>query len=100
VALDWGGDQAFARKRNHTGEDLINLVDAIAAASDEDRAIIAAPPLPAGLAELGVGQQRPSPGPLVCVHPTAGNEMKQWPVEYFAVLIDQLIENESARVML
>jgi ADP-heptose:LPS heptosyltransferase len=26
VALDWGGDQAFARKRNHTGEDLLNLV--------------------------------------------------------------------------
>jgi ADP-heptose:LPS heptosyltransferase len=98
VALDWGGDQAFARKRNHTGEDLINLVDAIVAAADEDRTIIAAPPPPAELARLwpkGISR-----GPLVCVHPTAGNEMKQWPVEYFAVLIDQLIENESARIML
>jgi len=98
VALDWGGDQAFARKRNHTGEDLVNLVDAIAAAADEDRTIIAAPPPPAKLA--GLGRKATSAGPLICVHPTAGNAMKQWPVEYFAVLIDQLVENVSARVLL
>src|SRR5205085_10593051 len=82
VALDWGGDQAFARKRNHTGEDLINLVDAIAAAGDEERTVIVAPPVPARLTELG--RTATSAGPLICVHPTAGNAMKQWPVEYCA----------------
>src|SRR5438477_900307 len=98
VALDWGGDQAFARKRNHTGEDLINLVDAIAAAGDEERTVIVAPPVPARLTELG-RNGAPS-APLICVHPTAGNDMKQWPVEYFAVLIDQLVENDGAHIVL
>jgi ADP-heptose:LPS heptosyltransferase len=97
VALDWGGDQAFARKRNHTGDDLVNLVDAIAAASDADRTIIAA--LPA-LISPGPKPNGSAEAPLVCVHPTAGNDMKQWPVEYFAALIDKLIETERARIML
>ena len=98
VALDWGGDQAFARKRNHTGEDLLNLVDAIAAAADEDRTVIASPPAPAKL--TGLGRNGASSAPLICVHPTAGNDMKQWPLEYFAVLIDQLVENEGAYIVL
>ena len=42
VALDWGGDQAYARKRQHTADDLINLVDAVAAACEDDRRMIAA----------------------------------------------------------
>ncbi|MBV9150576.1 MAG: glycosyltransferase, partial [Alphaproteobacteria bacterium] len=37
IALDWTGDQAYARKRQHTASDLVNLVDAIAAACEDDR---------------------------------------------------------------
>jgi glycosyltransferase involved in cell wall biosynthesis len=95
VALDWGGDQAFARKRQHTGEDLVNLVDAIAAAADKDPDIVAA--LPAPPESLAEGMNGAL---LICVHPTAGNEMKQWPVEYFAALIDRLIEEDGARIVL
>jgi ADP-heptose:LPS heptosyltransferase len=98
VALDWGGDQAFARKRNHTGEDLINLVDAIAAAGDADRTLITAPPPARPLP--GKKRNGSAGGRLVCVHPTAGNEMKQWPIEYFAALIDRLVGNDDVRVVL
>jgi len=73
-------------------------VDAIAAAGDEERTVIVAPPVPARLTELG-RNGAPS-APLICVHPTAGNDMKQWPVEYFAVLIDQLVENDGAHIVL
>jgi ADP-heptose:LPS heptosyltransferase len=99
IALDWGGDQAYARKRSHTAEDLVNLVDAIAAAADgDDRTLIAAPPAASLPSELRFGGS--AGAPLVCVHPTAGNDMKQWPVEYFAALIDHLVEADGARVVL
>ena len=98
VALDWAGDQAFARKRNHTGEDLINLVGAIAAAGDADRTLIAAPPTARPLTrKKSNGSVQ---GRLVCVHPTAGNDMKQWPIEYFAALIDRLVAEDGVQVAL
>ena len=99
VALHWGGDQAYARKRQHTADDLINLVDAVGAACEDDRRVIAAPssPLPAPI-------QRKLQGlggcPLICVHPAAGNAMKQWPAEYFATVIDRLIEAYGAHIVL
>jgi ADP-heptose:LPS heptosyltransferase len=37
---------------------------------------------------------------VVCVHPAAGNEMKRWPAEYFAGLIDLLIEGDGVNVVL
>jgi ADP-heptose:LPS heptosyltransferase len=98
VGLDWGGDQAFARKRNHTGEDLVNLVDAIAAAGDADRTLITAPP--AARPIPGKKSNGSTRGRLVCVHPTAGNDMKQWPIEYFAALIDRLVEADGVQVAL
>jgi ADP-heptose:LPS heptosyltransferase len=38
--------------------------------------------------------------PLVCVHPAAGNETKQWPEASFAGLIDLLTEERSVHVVL
>jgi O-antigen biosynthesis protein len=90
IALEWSGDQLYARKRHYAGDDLINLVDAIGAACEADRTVIAAPP-----AHL------PAPGaPVVWVHPTAGNNIKEWPIEYFAVVIDRLVEAHGARIVL
>ncbi len=99
VALDWGGDQAYARKRQHTADDLVNLVDAVAAACEDDRRVIATPPskLPAKVEQL---MSRAAGGPLIFVHPAAGNAMKQWPADYFALVIDRLIETHGARVAL
>jgi ADP-heptose:LPS heptosyltransferase len=39
-------------------------------------------------------------GRLVCVHPTAGNDMKQWPIEYFAAVADRLVEDDGASIVL
>lgn len=99
VALDWGGDQAYARKRQHTADDLVNLVDAVAAACEDDRRVIAmpSPKLPARVQHL---LDRMAGKPLICVHPAAGNAMKQWPAEYFALVIDRLIEAHGARIVL
>ena len=99
IAIDWGGDQAFARKRQHTADDLINLVDAIAAACESDRQVIAAPPrnLPPALARK---LDKLAGKALICVHPAAGNAMKQWPVEYFASVLDRLIEADGAQIVL
>ena len=99
VALDWGGDQAYARKRQHTADDLVNLVDAVAAACEDDRRMIAAPPrgLPASIQRK---LDAMAGGPLICVHPAAGNVMKQWPAEYFALVIDRLVEAHGASIVL
>ena len=99
VAIDWGGDQAFARKRQHTADDLVNLIDAIAAACEDGRQLIATAPgdLPPALARR---LDKMAEGPLICVHPTAGNAMKQWPVEYFASVLDRLVEADDARIIL
>ncbi len=92
IALEWAGDQLYARKHHYAGDDLVNLVDAIAASCEGDRAVIAAPSGP---------DQGKSPGaPMIWVHPTAGNDIKQWPIEYFAVVIDQLVEAYGARIFL
>lgn len=98
-SLEWSGDQIYARKRQHNGDDLVNLVDAVAAACEADAAVIAAPPSGASLAAMLRGDD-PAAGPLVCVHPTAGNDMKQWPVEYFAAVIDRLVADDRARIVL
>src|SRR5205085_2914365 len=99
IGLDWSGDQAFARKRQHTADDLVNLVDAIAAACEGDRVVIAAAPdVSEAVAKLKL--KRSDDRPLVCIHPTAGNEMKQWPAEFFAAVIDQLVGGDGAQILL
>ncbi len=99
VAVEWTGDPAFAHKRQHSVDDLINLVDAVAAACETGRELIttpAAPPSPM----LGDLLASLPARPLICIHPAAGNEMKQWPVEYFAAVADRLVENHGAQIVL
>ncbi len=100
VAIEWSEDIALIGKRQHTTDDLVNLVDAIGAASEPNRSVICQSPKPlrketlANLAD-GIFEK-----PVVCVHPTAGNETKQWPPTYFGLLIDQLIALEGVHVIL
>jgi ADP-heptose:LPS heptosyltransferase/GT2 family glycosyltransferase len=102
VAIEWSEDVALIRKRQQTADDLVNLIDAVAAASEADRAVIAQ--LPAPLSDEALASipsaRRIFRKRVVCVHACAGNEMKQWPWEYFGVLIDQLIETENVHVIL
>jgi ADP-heptose:LPS heptosyltransferase/GT2 family glycosyltransferase len=102
VAIEWAEDVALLRKRQQTTDELINLVDAVAAASETDRAVILRSPrrfTDKALAGIVRGSRIFSRR-VVCVHPSVGNEMRQWPWEYFSVLIDQLIETENVHVIL
>jgi ADP-heptose:LPS heptosyltransferase/GT2 family glycosyltransferase len=102
VAIEWSEDIALLRKRQHTTDELVNLVDAVAAASEADRSVFAQLPTPLSDETLG---SIPNTGMIfdkrvVCVHPSVGNEMRQWPLEHFCVLIDQLVETENVHVIL
>lgn len=99
IATEWSGDQAYTHKRQHNIDDLVNLVDAIAASCDTDRRLIVRAPAEAS-PELGrliapAGGRR-----LVCLHPTAGNDMKQWPLDYFAAVADRLVQEDDVRIAL
>jgi len=100
IAIEWSGDQIYARKRQHVADDLVNLADAIAAACETDRAVIAVPPPAPSPAVTGLKRKLPANGPLVCIHPTVGNDARQWPVEYFTAVIDRLVEEDQARIVL
>jgi ADP-heptose:LPS heptosyltransferase len=97
VAVEWSEDQASFRKRQHAADDLTNLVDAIAAAAEPDRTLIVPrrPPLPKTPWARKLYKK-----PVVCIHPAAGNDMKQWPADYFALLINQLLELEDVNIAL
>ena len=102
VALEWSEDSALLPKRSHAADDLVNLVDAVAFAAEPDRAVIARAPSALPSDALGrlpearrIFQKR-----VICVHPCAGNEMRQWPEEYFGLLIDELIKSEDVYVVL
>jgi ADP-heptose:LPS heptosyltransferase/GT2 family glycosyltransferase len=102
IAIEWSEDSALLRKRQHATDDLINLVDAVGAACEADRASITL--FPTSLSEQALAKipmdSRIFRKRVVCVHPSAGNEMRQWPPEYFTLLIDQLIETEDVHVIL
>jgi ADP-heptose:LPS heptosyltransferase/GT2 family glycosyltransferase len=102
VAVEWSEDVALIRKRLQTADELIHLIDAIAAASESDRTVIAHPPaaLPSDALAGVTGARRIFRKPVVCVHPAVGNELRQWPAEHFSLLIDQLIETEDVHVIL
>ena len=100
VALDWDGDRTLQRKRSHVVDDLIALVDAIAHATEDDRAIIQPAPAPMPLSEMPEEVAALFVKPVVAVHPGAGNITKQWPTEHFSALIDLLMERHDVNVML
>jgi O-antigen biosynthesis protein len=99
ISLDWSGYAQNSANRRHFSEDLISLVDAVAAASESRRDLISGPPADRSLLarlELSDTGDRS----LVCVQPAAGDELWQWPAEYFAELIDLLVERDGAHIVL
>jgi ADP-heptose:LPS heptosyltransferase/GT2 family glycosyltransferase len=101
IAMQWEGDPTFVAKRQHISDDLINLVDAVIAAGEHDHGVVKRAddwlrqqvPLIARLNAEGIYSR-----PVICVHPAAGNEFKQWPPAHFAALINSLIEIEDVNV--
>lgn len=99
IALEWEGDPRLLQKRQHISDDLVNLANTVGSSCDADRKLLTAdakiePSLPT--AELShIFKKR-----ALCIHPAAGTEMKQWPQEYFAELIDMLLAEEPLNVLL
>jgi len=98
VALTFEGDVQLSQKRQHISADLINLIDTVAAAGTQDRTLIKRSgdwsarqvPIVSRLSPSGLYKKR-----VVCIHPAAGNETKQWPVPYFADLMNALLVTED-----
>lgn len=92
VALEWEGDFPLLVKRQHVSDDMVRLVEAVAATCESDRRTIGDVAL-----ELWRDKALPDvPGnlfakPVVCIHPGSGNPLRTWPAHHFAELIDLLL---------
>lgn len=101
-ALEWEGDPTWVNKRQHVAADLLNLVDAVSNGCEEDRHVVhratkGLSKLPPEVAKVGRQLYRK---PVIGVHPASGNQLRQWPVEHFAALIDLLITRLPVHVAL
>jgi len=101
IALEWEGDNQLRRKQSHVSDDLLRLVETVATAGDIDRAVLPMalsrpPPLPNSLSPEARALFR---RPVVAVHPGVGAIMRQWMPEYFASVIDLLIEKDHVNVV-
>jgi ADP-heptose:LPS heptosyltransferase len=91
VALEWDEDVPLRAKHGHVADDLVALVDAVAAHSDESR--ISVQKSPATTLSLPRARQRMLfSSPLICIHAAAGSAMRQWPLENFGQLIELLLD--------
>jgi O-antigen biosynthesis protein len=102
IALEWEGDIRLTRKQSHISEDLLRLVDTIAAAGESVPAVM--PQAAAGNDKLPTSVPAAVRAlfrkPVVAVHPGVGAIMRQWLPEYFATVIDLLIEKNQMNVVL
>lgn len=102
IALEWEGDRALHPKRSHIADDLMNLVQAVVTAGQRGRGGLP----PETIAALQDASPPPDAlrnffrRPVVCLHPGAGNAMKQWPEENFTALADLLVRRCGANVLL
>jgi ADP-heptose:LPS heptosyltransferase/GT2 family glycosyltransferase len=120
IAVEFEGDIALHLKRSHVADSLVGLIDAVSTQCEVDRRIVGNPldraaargvldgilapqaGAPAKLAatrEAG-GAVRGDARALVCVHTGAGAINKQWPAASFAALIDLLISDAGAEIMI
>jgi ADP-heptose:LPS heptosyltransferase len=101
VALEWEGDKNLQRKRSHVSDDLINLVEAIRTAGTAERTRLDLAASSEGPPDFLEDDARELfAKPVVAVHPGVGNEMRQWPAEHFAALIDLLVERNAVNAVL
>jgi ADP-heptose:LPS heptosyltransferase/GT2 family glycosyltransferase len=102
VALEWDGDQPFLPKRAQVADDYVALVEAVSLACESERQAVAPPPREAARALPGLADLPPGlfDRPVLGVHPAAGNVLRQWPPEHFALLIDLIVEAFDVNVAL
>jgi ADP-heptose:LPS heptosyltransferase/GT2 family glycosyltransferase len=99
VALEWDEDVPLRTKHGHVADDLVALVDAVAARSDPHRRALLT--RPKGVLALPAAERlRLFSKPLICIHPAAGSPMRQWPPESFAELIFLFLRGQNFNVAL
>lgn len=94
VVVEWEADAPALRKRGHVSEDLLRLADAIANATEPNVGF--QPVNPSRAAARAALPQRK----FVCIHPGVGSPIRQWPVAYFAMLIDLLTATYDIEIVL
>ena len=104
ITVEFEGDLARHWKSGHVTDSLVGLVDAVAAQGEPDRRLIGhLPDREAAWSLLerltGVAPLGPGGGAVVCVHTGAGSLNKQWPAAAFAELIDWLVGQTRATVV-
>jgi ADP-heptose:LPS heptosyltransferase/GT2 family glycosyltransferase len=108
IAMEFEGDVERCAKRSHVTGSLLQFVDVVANACNADTQMIrhdlpcqreARDRLRLMPAMTGVSRafyERP----IVCVHSGAGSVNKQWPASHFAGLIDLLVTEAKASILL
>ena len=106
VILELVNDIERQEKRAHLSDSLIHLVEAVATACNPTRSVFRgasqaeARQVVASLPSLASLTDKMFSAPLVCIHPGVGVATRQWPPEYFALLIDLLVEGEGVCAVL
>lgn len=106
IAVEWEGDIRLLPKRAPVADRLMMLAEAVDIACEPELPTLQAITMQqarARLLTLPVAREAPAgffDRPLVCVHPGAGNAMRQWPAESYAALIDLLIAEEGVHIVL
>ncbi len=93
IAIEWDGDNQLVSKRAHISDDMVRLVDAIAAATLQKNDTLPTERMSNDLFDDHIRK-------FVCVHPGVGSETRRWPAQHFATLIDLLIANHDVDVVL
>ena len=102
IVLEWDKDSPLQRKRAHVSDRLLNLVEAVATASNPVRmngSLRVGDPAEA-LGRLPAKARRLFRNAVAAVHPGVGNSARQWPAEHYASLCDLLVEKSGLNVVL
>jgi O-antigen biosynthesis protein len=100
IAMEWEQDPSSVRKRNHVGDDLVRLIDAIAHAASPNNSSLPTPAPGGSTDQAGLAGARRLHRRLICVHPGVGSPIRQWPARYFAGLIDLLVAAHNVEIVL
>lgn len=98
VAVEWEGDTRYAPKRQHVADDLLSLVEAIGTSCRRDRSVLRPPPR-TRLSLTAAERREIFRRPVICIHPASGTEMRQWPPEHFAELIDLMAASHDVHAV-
>ena len=100
VVMEWEQDPATVGKRNHIGDDLLRLADAISHAAAPNAGSLCSASEREEHNPRRFPELRGSAHGLVCVHPGVGSLIRQWPTRHFAELIDLLVAAHDVEIVL